>query len=117
MSRILNRLKQALAASDMETAVEAAMALDVELVLNDPRTPEVYSSLLDTLKALPQPQSRIGQTLVNLFQWHRKHVPPDVLADVRAFCEAASEKFIDAGAHQAMVELVEWPGHADASDV
>jgi hypothetical protein len=103
----------------MDAAVDAGHEVDVELVLNRADVPAVSSEVLAILKALPQPQSPIGQRLVNIFQAHWAHVPPAVLADARAFCETASREFVDAGAHQAMIELAsgEWPGHARASDV
>jgi len=98
MSQYLYRLRSALAANDERAAVEAGHAVDVELVVDRENADAVFSELLAMLKALPQPQSSVGQRLVNIFQSHWDHVPADVLADARAFCEIASAKFVDAGA-------------------
>jgi len=119
MSKPLQRLRLALAADDADAAVDAALDLDVELVFTGRQNPTLYSDVLAILKTLHQPQSRVGQTLVNIFQAHWDRVPVSVLADARSFCAAASAEFVDAGAHQAMVELAsgEWPGHVRASDV
>jgi hypothetical protein len=117
MRQSLIRLREALAIEDWSEVEDAVNALSVDLVLDRQGAGEVYAAVLGHLKALPQPQSRVGGLLVNLFQFNWDHVPPDVLADARAFCEVASADFVDAGAYQAMIELAsgEWPGHR-ASD-
>jgi hypothetical protein len=119
MSQSLERLRLAIAASDTVAAVEAGHEVDVELVVNPANAEAVFLELLAMLKALPQPQSPVGQRIVNIFQSHWDRVPAGVLADARAFCEGASAEFVDAGAYQAMIELAsgEWPGHVRASDV
>ena len=118
MCQALHRLRRALAENDELTAAEAALELDVELVVGGYREVAAYTAVLGILKTLPRPQSPIGQRLVNLLRSHWDYVPADILADARAFCEAASKEFIDAGAYQAMIEFAsgEWPGHR-ASDV
>jgi hypothetical protein len=118
MNQALDRLRSALGDNDTDAAVDAGHVLDVVLAADAKNAAAVYPELLAILKALPQPQSAIGQRLVNIFQNHWNEVPAEVLADARAFCEAATEKFVDAGAYQAMIELAsgEWPGHR-AGDV
>jgi hypothetical protein len=118
MNQPLDRLRLALAANDTDAAVDAVHGLDIVLAADEAKARAVYPELLAILKTLAQPQSQIGQCLVNIFQYHWDHVPPDVLADARAFCNVATETFVEAGAYQAMIELAsgEWPGHRRASD-
>jgi HPt (histidine-containing phosphotransfer) domain-containing protein len=118
MRQALDRLRSALAANDIDAAVDAGHGLDLVLAASGAKAAAAYSELLAVLKALPQPQSEVGHVLVNIFQNHWDQVPADVLADARAFCEASTKDLVDAGAYQAMVELAsgEWPGHR-AGDV
>src|ERR1700741_2891348 len=105
MCQSLHRLRRALAANDEFAADEAALELDIELIVGGYKEVGAYAAVLAILKALPQPQSPLGGRLANLLRSHWDHVPADVLADARAFCDAATEVFSDAGGYQALIEL------------
>ena len=95
-------------AGNFTDAEEIVQTIDVrKLVLDRGQTIGVFSELVEILQQLPDPQCAVGQWLVNIFQWHWKHVPTEDAYELLGLCKSQIDEVRHVGAHHAMAETLE----------
>ena len=107
MLAIVGKLRSAIQAGNITAAEEIVQVIEIQLVVDRGQTIGVFSELIDILQQLPDPQCAVGQWLVNIFQWHWKHVPTDDAYELLRLCKAQIDEVRHVGAHHAMAEALE----------